>query len=55
MIAAIFGCSKSNASKMMARFYEKLKKSVQKNFMFNLNFIKTIFHAILLICTVYRI
>ena len=30
MIAAVFGCSKSNASKMMSRFYERLKKSILK-------------------------
>ena len=30
MIAAVFGCSKSNASKMMSRFYERLKKSMLK-------------------------
>mgnify|MGYP003429460766 CR=1 FL=1 len=30
MIAAVFGCSKSNASKMMSRFYERLKKTILK-------------------------
>lgn len=30
MIAAVFGCSKSNASKMMSRFYERLKIHAKK-------------------------